>query len=315
MLEIRNISSFADLEESFEAFNRFQGWIYRGQADASWTLTPKLARAPILKEISLFIQANHVFVDKQGVKASALSNSLGDKSDQLETEGFWAELEQIRSQAGSMASLRHEIGSRVELYLLDAWKRSSLKYLKERPANDWEWLALGQHHGLSTRLLDWTANPLAAAFFAVSDTLKASAAIYAMHCNRRLDLSTPISEFEGVAIYSPPRIFDRIVRQDGLFSVAGDPHLDLSTCEGDHGVEVVKLVISQNFREKLLRKVVSFGIDRSTLFPDLDGAAAHINWYFSRPGLLGMGDPSLDHSLMEQYEQMKELYLGKEVSK
>src|SRR5438876_29628 len=57
-----------------------------------------------------------------------------------------------------------------------AWPHSKLE--QER---HWEWLAIAQHYGLATRLLDWTRNPLAALYFAVEKKSESDSAVWCYH--------------------------------------------------------------------------------------------------------------------------------------
>lgn len=55
--------------------------------------------------------------------------------------------------------------------MLDQFKQRSIPYLKEHPANGFEWMFLAQHHRLPTRLLDWSTNALVALFFAAENAV------------------------------------------------------------------------------------------------------------------------------------------------
>lgn len=52
--------------------------------------------------------------------------------------------------------------------MLAAFKRQARPFLEAPPTNDFEWMFVAQHHGLPTRLLDWSTNALIALFFAIS---------------------------------------------------------------------------------------------------------------------------------------------------
>lgn len=113
-----------------------------------------------------------------------------------------------------------------DLRLFRSWKRYATNYLTTKPSNDWEWYSIAQHHGLATRLLDWTKNPMVAAFFAVDQFLEKDASIFTFKIDKTVDDTDYKSPFDvkEFAVYYPSGVSTRIIIQRGVFSISNRPN-------------------------------------------------------------------------------------------
>ena len=164
--------------------------------------------------------------------------------------------------------------SENEQEIIRIFKERALPYLTSVPQTDWDWLALGQHHSLPTRLLDWTSNPLVACYFAVEEESDTDSLIYAYDTKWFISVKDNPDPFhyKRVGKFIPRHITARITAQSGLFTIHPNPY------EAFISDKIDRIIIPNDVRFTLKKTLNRYGINRVSLFPGLDGLARHIQW-------------------------------------
>jgi FRG domain len=253
-----------------------------------------------------------------------------DIVDQL-YEGSWnADLARFRSPYAfrGASSAQHNLASslvrlaagradarRLELALL----RNFRKYAHgevERPDSIWNWMALGQHRGLPTRLLDWTYSPLVALHFATDDpatfdTEGVVCCVNFVEANKQLpprlrkileqegsDTFTvemlgsfgSLKEFDAlrrepfVVFMEPPAIDRRILNQLALFSLMSSPYARLDDWLERHPKLCRKVGVPATLKWEIRDKLDQANINERVLFPGLDGLSRWLARYYRPAG-------------------------------
>jgi hypothetical protein len=161
----------------------------------------------------------------------------------------------------------------TEWDMLSLFKRGARPYLDETPKNDWEWLSLAQHHGMPTRILDWTENPLVALFFAIETDYNVDSVVYALPAPEVIvtEKFHPLEYDKKAIVFLPELITPRIVAQQSQFTIHSRPDVEFT-----HWCK--KIIIPIKLRNLIKFKLSVFGISRASLFPGLDGLAQSISW-------------------------------------
>lgn len=201
---------------------------------------------------------------------------------------------------------------RIELALL----RNFRKYAHgEAPGADsmWYWLALGQHRGLPTRMIDWTYSPLVALHFATDDpaTYDVDGVVWCVNfveANKRLpprlkeildrecsetftvdmlDEIGSLRDFDAlspdpfVVYMEPPAIDRRILNQFALFSLMSSPSAVLHEWLRQHPDLCRNVRIPAALKWEIRDKLDQANVNERVLFPDLDGLSRWLERYYT----------------------------------
>jgi hypothetical protein len=201
----------------------------------------------------------------------------------------------------------------LEEHILRNFIRYSRPFFGVSAVNDWEVLIAAQHHGLPTRLLDWTYSPMVAAHFAtIEGEAGTDRAVWrldwkAVHRFFRLpDRALLIQDLEGIfgqdrpftpwalfeprarerqfaCMIEPPSLDARIATQAATFTLCSEKRQSFESFLEAIGLSsaLTRIVIPARDVGRLRDQLDLVSVDERRLFPDLDGLADYLRRYYS----------------------------------
>lgn len=174
-----------------------------------------------------------------------------------------------------------------EKRLLDQFKKKAPPCLQIAPTNDLDWLVVAQHHGLPTRLLDWTYNPFVALWFALEKSEKEESQPEVWMLSTNKDEHVPSLKdarpFSGnrTKVFKPSFPIPRLIAQMGcftLFKYIEKSHEGFVPLEKNVALRkrLTRVRIVNDSRDKILRELSGMGYTRDRLYPDINEVAKQV---------------------------------------
>lgn len=147
-----------------------------------------------------------------------------------------------------------------------------------------EWLAIAQHFGVPTRMLDWTDSLLPALWFATGRAGQRDAEDARVWYTGKTVSSRPdVDPFKvrTPQTYRPPHIAPRIAAQGSVLMICPKP------TEAPRLDDLGEIIIKRSFQFQLRKRLDALGINERTMFADLGGLGKHLAWRYRNNWLAG----------------------------